>query len=197
MKRAILISTAAAVALTVGAGSALAFGKDRMGGMGHGPRGPMFTFEEVDANADGKLTPEEIAAHAKARFDAKDTNGDGALSAEEISADMQAKQAERMGKRAKHMIVERDANDDGMLSFDEMQPKKQGRMFDRLDADNDGAISTEEFAKLQDRMEKRGFGEGKGHGEGKMMRHGPEGGHGGQGHGYGHGEGKQRMMPTE
>jgi Ca2+-binding EF-hand superfamily protein len=167
MKRAILISTAAVLSLTVGAGTAMAFGKDRMGGH-PGPRGPMLNFEEVDANNDGKITPEEVAAHFQARFAKTDTNGDGTLSAEEIAAAMQAKQAERLTKRAKHMIVDRDTNDDGVLSMEEMQPKKQGRMFDRLDADNDGTISAEEFAKLEKRMEKRG------HGEGKMMRHGGE-----------------------
>jgi Ca2+-binding EF-hand superfamily protein len=190
MKRAILISTAAVLTLTIGAGSAMAFGKDRMGGH-HGPRGPMFNFEEVDANSDGKITPEEIAAHAKARFDEQDANGDGALSAEEITAFMQAKQAERMTKRAKHMIVDRDANDDGVLSFEEMQPMQKGRMFDRLDADEDGAISAEEFAKLQKRMERHGYGEGK------MMRHGEGFGPGkGQGQGQSYGAG-QRPMPAE
>ncbi|WP_319826369.1 EF-hand domain-containing protein [Thalassovita sp.] len=160
MKRAILISSIAALTLTAGAGSALAFGKDRMGGHHMGPREP-FQFEEVDADKDGKITQEEIAAHFKARFDAADTDKDGALSAEEMAAQMQAKQAERMTNRAKHMIVDRDANDDGKLSYDEMQPKRADRMFDRLDADNDGAISAGEFTAMQDRMDKR-FGE-KGH----------------------------------
>ena len=186
MKRAILISTAAVLTLTIGAGSAMAFGGDRMGGH-HGPRGPMFNFEEVDANSDGKITPEEITAHAKARFDEQDANADGALSADEITAFMQAKQAERMAKRSKHMIVDRDANDDGVLSFDEMQPERKGRMFDRLDADKYGAISSEEFAKLEQRMEKRGFGEGK------MKRHG--GGFGpGQGQGQNYGAGQRPML---
>ncbi|MBA83963.1 EF-hand domain-containing protein [Thalassobius sp. S69A] len=188
MKRAILISTIAAVTLTAGAGAALAFGKDRMGGHHMGPRGQMFQFEEVDANSDGKITQDEIAAHFKAKFDAADTDKDGTLSAEEMTAQMQAQQAERMGKRAKHMIVDRDANDDGKLSFEEMQPKKQGKMFDRLDRDGDGAISAEEFAQMQDRMEKRGFGPG-GHGEGKRMM--------GQGMGNGMGNGDCQNKPRQ
>ncbi|MGH1354402.1 MAG: EF-hand domain-containing protein [Thalassovita sp.] len=183
MKRAILISTAAVLTLTIGAGTAMAFGKDRMGGH-HGPRGPMFNFEEVDANSDGKITQDEISAHFKARFDQADTDGDGALSADEMTARAKAENEERMAKRTDRMIERRDANDDGKLSFDEMQPKKQGKMFDRLDADNDGAISTEEFAKLQERMDKRG------HGEGKMMRQGH-----GDGDGCGKGKGGKPMQP--
>lgn len=162
MKRAILISTVAALSLSLGAGSALAFGKDRMGGH-HGPRGSMFSFEEVDANKDAKITQEEISTHFKARFDAADANKDGALDAEEMTAYAKAKQDERIAKRTERMIERRDANDDGKLSFEEMQPKKQGKMFDRLDADDDGAISVEEFAKVQDRMQKHGHGEGKGY----------------------------------
>ncbi len=166
MKRAILISTIAALTLTAGAGSALALGKDRMGGHHMGPRGEIFQFEEVDANKDGKITQEEIAAHFKARFDAADTDKDGTLSAEEMAAQMQVKQAEKLNKRAKHMIVDRDADNDGKLSFEEMQSKRADRMFNRVDANEDGAISAEEFAAMQDRMEKR-FG-----GEGKMKRFG-------------------------
>lgn len=167
MKRAILISTVAALTLTAGAGAALAFGKDRMGGHHNGPR-EMFSFEEVDTNTDGKITQEEIAAHFKAKFDAADTDKDGSLSAEEMAAQMKAKQADSMAKRAAYMVEKRDANSDGKLSFDEMQPQKQGRMFDRLDGDDDGAISKEEFAKIGNRMAKRGYGEDK---NGRMMRH--------------------------
>lgn len=183
MKRAILISTVAALTLTGGA--ALAFGKDRMGGHFGGPRGEMFNFEEMDTNADGKITKEEIAAHFKARFDAADTDKDGTLSAEEIVAQRQQQMADRMARQAKHMIVDRDANDDGKLSLEEMQPKQQGKMFDRLDADKDGAISAEEMAQMQNKMQKRmgGKDDRMGHGD-RMMRHG------GDGHGWGKGEGK-------
>lgn len=164
MKRAILISTVAALTLTAGAGAALAWGKDRMGGHHDGPRGPMFQFEEVDANTDGKITQDEVAAYFKARFDSADADKDGALSPEEMAAQMQTRQAERIAKRAEHMIANRDANDDGKLSFEEMQPKNEGRMFDRLDDDKDGAISAEEFAQMQERMggrghDKQGYGD--------------------------------------
>lgn len=196
MKRAILISTVAALTLTAGAGAALAFGKDRMGGMGGhhmGPRHEMFQFEDVDADKDGKITQAEIAAHFKAKFDAADTDKDGSLSAEEMAAQMQAKMADRMTKRAKHMIVDRDANNDGKLSYEEMQPGQKGRMFERLDADKDGAISAEEFAQMQDRMDQRGFGPGgkggMGGKDGQMMRQG-----GGQGM---MGQGDCQRMPQQ
>jgi len=183
MKRAILISTIAAVTLTSGAGFALASGYGKMGEH-HGQRGPMFKFEEVDANSDGKITQEEVAAHFKARFDAADTDKDGALSADEMKARARAAAEDRIAKRTERMLERRDADNDGKLTFEEMQPKKAGRMFERLDADSDGAISAEEFAQMQQGMGKRGhgegYGEGHGHREGKMDHHG-NGGHHGKG----------------
>lgn len=204
MKRAILISTVAALTLTAGAGAAFAWGKEhRMGGF-DGPRGQMFTFEEVDADKDGKITEAEIAAHFKAKFDAADADKDGSLSAEEMAAQMQAKMAERMTNRAKHMIVDRDGNDDGKLSYEEMQPKNKGMMLQRLDKDGDGAISTEEFAQMQDRMEQRGFGPGKGDHNGRMMRDGDHDGrmmrhgdHDGRGMGMGKGMGGNGDCPMQ
>ncbi|GAA6206906.1 hypothetical protein NBRC116601_01990 [Cognatishimia sp. WU-CL00825] len=143
MKRAVLISSVTVVALALGAATVSAKG---MGGK-HGQQGPRFNFEEVDANADGKITLEEMAAHAQSRFAAVDTDGDGNLSADELQA---AKENAR-GERTQRMIEHRDTNDDGMLSFEEMQPKddRAAKMFERLDADGDGALSEEELAKMK------------------------------------------------
>ena len=59
------------------------------GGEGpRGPRGPMIQFEAMDANNDGKITQDEIEAHAAARFAETDTNGDGTISIEEMVARM-------------------------------------------------------------------------------------------------------------
>lgn len=149
MKRAYIITGITAIALAGTAVTASAFGKDR----GEGMRGPRVTFEEFDANADGKVTAEEIQAHFKARFDAADTNGDGKLSAEEMATRASKERADRMQQRMGRMIEKRDTDGDGLLSAEEMQPM-QGRgdmFFSRMDADKDGAISAEEFAQMKPR----------------------------------------------
>ena len=156
MKRNTLIAGVAAASLIATAGVAMAFGNkggERMGG-----KGPLQHFEEIDTNADGKVTMEELQAHRKARFEAADTNGDGKLSAEEMTAAAQARKAERMAKRSARMIEKFDANDDGALSLDEMpgQGDRMGKMFERVDADGDGAITKEEMAKMRGKHGKHG-----------------------------------------
>lgn len=163
MKRAVMITGVTVLALTLGAVGASAKGFGDHGGKG-GPRGPQINFEQIDANADGLITKEELAAHAKARFDEQDTNGDGTLTVEELRA-----AAEKMREnRMQRMLERRDANNDGVLSFDEMQPQgdRADRMFERLDKNGDGQISAEEFAELK--MKRGGPGRGEG----------PRGGHG-------------------
>ena len=58
---------------------------------GHGPRGPMPTFEEFDANKDGKVSKDEMQAFAKAQFAKMVANSDGGLSADEMAKDGMAK----------------------------------------------------------------------------------------------------------
>jgi len=152
MKRAILFSGIAAIALT---GSlALASGAGHDGYKGHkGMHGPRINFEELDANNDGKVTQEEMSAHAAARFASADTDGNGSLSVDEMKSQMATRSAERIAERADKMTArlmeKRDTNGDGELSMEEMQPKNQGKMFSRLDKDGDGAISAEEFAAMK------------------------------------------------
>lgn len=145
------------------------------GGEGpRGPRGPMIQFEAMDANNDGKITQDEIDAHAAARFAETDTNGDGTISIEEMVARMTTERAERIQKGAERMIERRDANNDGVLSADEMGPRNGNRMFERLDANSDGAITKEEMEEARERFAKR-FGEhrkGERGGHWKQHKHG-------------------------
>lgn len=147
MKRAVMISGVTAMALALSAGFAAAKG-------GHGFNGPRVSFEQLDANGDGQVTKEELAAQATIRFNAVDTNGDGNLSAEEIAAASERAKENRI----KRMIDKRDANGDGVLSQEEMKGDgdRAERMFERLDDNNDGTISAEEFQEAQDKRGKRG-----------------------------------------
>lgn len=126
----------------------------------HGHRkGPKFSIEEMDTNGDQMISKEEIAAHAKARFDQVDTNDDGKLSADEMAAHGEKEMTKRMKKRQAKMLKRMDADDDGMLSFDEMQAKQQKRldkMFSRLDANEDGMLSAEELEKMKRKGKRHG-----------------------------------------
>ena len=146
-----------------------------MGGegmMAGGPgAGPMFDFVTLDADKDGKVTKAEITAARTARVTAADANSDGKLSVDEIAALQMARMAERANDRATRMVAEMDVDGDGMLTVSELIVRPMpDRMFDRLDADGDEAISQAEVdamqAQMQDRMQgKRGRGHGgDGHG---------------------------------
>ena len=126
---------------------------------GHGPR-PAFT--ELDSNADGKITPNEMAAHHSARMKEHDTDGDGFVSRSEIQAMMNG----GMGKRIDRMMDHMDTDEDGKLSVAEMSDGPRGaKRFERADRDGDGALSEDEFERGHKSGHKQGHkeGHGKGH----------------------------------
>lgn len=135
-----------------------------------GPRMDLPSFEQLDINADGGVTLEEIQAamqaHAAARFAETDTNGDGGLSADEMVAKADADRAERAANRAADRIEDGDTNGDGLLQADEIaaqMEERQGRrgpgmdrMFERVDADDNGTVSAEEYEQARAHMAERG-----------------------------------------
>jgi len=136
-KAMILGVVSAAMVVTVGA-AAIAQGK-----YGHGQRP---SFEEVDANGDGKITQDEMQARAVARFGEADMDGDGAISRDEMLASAMV----RSEKRVDRMMRRMDTDGDGKVSKAEMQKmrgKRMGRMIERMDTDGDGVLSEEEFAQ--------------------------------------------------
>ena len=192
MKRTYLITGAATALIIATAGLGIAQ-HGMQGGMGGGHHGPAaFDFEELDADGDGRVTPEEMAAQAQARFGQADADGDGKLSSEEMAERMRARMMERMARRADRMIARLDTDGDGLLTMEEMRSGRMGRMFERHDTDGDGAISEAEFEAMSkmsaERMSQARDGKGHGmtgrHRDGhEMMGHGKDrkghGGHGG------------------
>lgn len=155
MKNTILTS---ALAVSIVMGGALGVSAQGHGGQ-HG-QGPHHSFDEIDANGDGQITAEEMAAHRQARFEAMDTNGDGKVSADEMQARMQ----ERMQDRVSRMMARADKDGDGGLSMEEMQGMRRGAMMDQADTDGDGMISQAEFDAMHQNMRGKMQGHGKGHG---------------------------------
>ncbi len=115
-------------------------------------------FADADADGDGFLTPDEMrsaraAWHGKNGTDraAKmlerhDTDGNGMLDKAELEAagDM------RKGRRGARMMKWLDTNADGKLDLAEITARRDpADMLARLDADGDGALSAEEFAKAR------------------------------------------------
>ena len=132
-----LIAAIAAASVLGSATSVAASGDD------HGHRKwPKFSIEEMDTNGDQMISKEEIAAHAKARFDQVDTNDDGKLSADEMAAHGEKEMTKRMEKRQAKMVKRMDADDDGMLSAEELEKmkrkgKRHGEKHDHKDDDHD------------------------------------------------------------
>ena len=173
MKKTLTALTIVALTSTLAASAALADRGMGKGGMrGEGP-GMMqeFDFAAVDANKDGKITPEEIEAWRAADVKAADTDGDGFLSADELTAMHVKRATDRAGAMATEMMSRLDADNDGKLSAAEMavRPAPAG-LFDRLDSDNDGALSQEELDAGKGRMaDGHGGQRGKGKGEHRGM----------------------------
>ena len=131
-----------------------------------GPRGA-HSFEKLDGNGDGKVTPAEMKRVAVERIVAADTDGDNAATPAEMKAHRQAMRSERQAKR----FASKDKNGDGALTPDELSRMPES-VFQKLDTDDSGSLSAEELAAKRSKRHrgKRGKGEAKRRGgAGKML----------------------------
>ena len=155
MKKALLTTFAAALIASV---AVPAMAAQRDDGPRHGPRFVRM-MERFDANRDGTVSPDEVAAHRLAMFETADTDKSGSLSKDELKAfgemrkdirdqNRDDRRAERDGMRGDKMMG-RHGDRDGM---------RGGKMMGRHD-DRDG--------RMADNRDGKRMGQGRGEGRGE------------------------------
>ena len=105
------------------------------------------TFESMDTNGDGKISPDEHTAAATRMFEKMDTNADGKVTAAEMTAAKQNLTGKKPAKgemTSAEKIKTIDTNGDGVLTADEHQAGAQS-MFDKMDTDHDGYLTKSEM----------------------------------------------------
>lgn len=108
---------------------------EHRGRRGGGHRG--MGLDRADANNDGNVTREEFLARPTAMFARLDANSDGVISASERPQRRERAEGERRER------PNFDANNDRQISRAEWD-QMGASMFQRLDANNDGSVTTEE-----------------------------------------------------
>jgi len=106
-------------------------------------------FKMQDKNGDGEIGKDEWRGK-KEQFDKMDADGSGGISIEEFKkARTQMRPGGRRPGGAAQWFARMDKDNDGKVTKEEFTGKDQ--MFDRLDANGDGAIDKDEAGKMRRR----------------------------------------------
>lgn len=101
------------------------------------------SFEHVDANADGKVSADELGTLARSRLTKLDLNRDGKISREEATQVQAQRRAQRQDKRAERLRA-KDADHNGSWSRSELQ-RMPDAVFAKLDKNADGVLTQAEL----------------------------------------------------
>jgi Ca2+-binding EF-hand superfamily protein len=116
-------------------------------------------LQRFDTDGNGTISLEEFSDMRMGDLLNADADNDGELSVAEIKAAMEKRREERMAEMFKRRF---DVDGDGKITVAEIKDRQEKR-FALADANNDGQISREEFAKMRGMMGGRHGGrEGKG-----------------------------------
>lgn len=135
LKKAMIALLACAVTAT-GVGIAVAGGDCGSGGERAAER-----FERLDADSSGSVTFAEFSAPMMKRFNEADADGDGLVAAEDVAATFDGRRAGRMARR---MIEHFDIDGDDQVSAGELTSRQED-MFALLDRDDSGAVTGDEL----------------------------------------------------
>jgi Ca2+-binding EF-hand superfamily protein len=121
-------------------------------------------FAERDENKDGKLSRDEVPGMSPERFQKIDANRDGALTRDEFLA-AKARRGQDHGERGARMFARVDQDGDGKVTRAEASAVVK-TLFDKKDANHDGALTRDELGKGRGHRDGRGAAEGHGRAEG-------------------------------
>jgi Ca2+-binding EF-hand superfamily protein len=111
-------------------------------GRGEGGRGGgAMMLQDLDADKNGSISKAEFEAGTLKRFTAGDADGNGNLTEAEFAAGAKLMAAERMKQREDARKARAEQR------HGERSERRMARMFDALDADNDGAVAQVELAE--------------------------------------------------
>ena len=126
------------------------------------------SFEQLDADKNGSVSPAEMQAEVNSHFAQFDTNKDGRVTKQEAEAFFASKRAEHEKEHAAHekdrgareqaRFAQQDANHDGKLSKQELA-RLPGDWFQRIDLNGDGFVTLDEMNEAHAAM-KEGFQKG-------------------------------------
>ena len=149
--------------LALAAGATAEEGRHGCGGEGH--QDPAAFLKRFDRNGDGKLQVSELPERMRAWLGPADANKDGVLTQEELAAHRAAMDAERRDPAA--TIRRFDANGDGRLAVSELPEHLQARLA-VADIDANGFLSLQELTAARDAMEQQRFARKDRNGDGAI-----------------------------